>query len=90
MTGPIILITLGILFLLGNLYPGQFEFGRMWPVTLIVLGLVKILEYFGLMGDGRRHPFDRHRPGRHRMGASTNDEQRSRGPGRAHDGEEGS
>ena len=88
MTGPIILITLGVLFLLGNLYPGQFEFGRMWPVILIVLGLVKIFEYFGISGNRRRHPFDRHRPGGHRMGDSTNAEERTRGPGRADDGEE--
>jgi hypothetical protein len=46
MTGPLILITLGVLFLLNNLYPGMFRFGRMWPVILIVIGLSKIAEYF--------------------------------------------
>jgi hypothetical protein len=46
MTGPFILIALGILLLLHNLYPGVFRFGRMWPVILIVIGLSKIAEYF--------------------------------------------
>jgi LiaI-LiaF-like transmembrane region len=46
MTGPLILITLGVLFLLNNLYPDLFRFGRMWPVILIVIGLSRIAEYF--------------------------------------------
>jgi hypothetical protein len=44
--GPLLLIVLGVLFLLNNLYPGMFRFGRMWPVILIVIGLAKVLEYF--------------------------------------------
>ena len=46
MTGPVMLIVIGVLFLLNNLFPGEFSFGRMWPVILIVIGLVKVLEYF--------------------------------------------
>ncbi|MBI4474501.1 MAG: hypothetical protein HY646_17660 [Acidobacteria bacterium] len=46
MVGPILLIALGILFLLNNIYPGVYSFGKMWPVILIVIGLAKILEYF--------------------------------------------
>ena len=46
MTGACVLITLGVLFLMNNLYPTQFEFGRMWPVILIVIGVVKIVDYF--------------------------------------------
>ena len=46
MTGPLILIALGVLLLLNNLYPGMFRFGRMWPVILIVIGLSRIAEYF--------------------------------------------
>ena len=46
MLGPLLLIVLGILFLLNNMYPGVFRFGKMWPVILIVIGLVKVLEYF--------------------------------------------
>ena len=45
MTGPIILIVIGFLFLLNNLVPG-FRFSRMWPVILIVIGITKIVEYF--------------------------------------------
>jgi hypothetical protein len=46
MMGPLMLIVLGILFLLNNLFPYQFRFGRMWPVILIVIGIVKVIEYF--------------------------------------------
>ena len=46
------LIVIGVLFLLNNLFPGQFQFGRMWPVILIVIGLVKVLEYFRPAGKG--------------------------------------
>ena len=45
MLGPMLLIVIGVLFLLNNLFPG-FRFGRMWPVILIVIGLAKIFEYF--------------------------------------------
>lgn len=46
MVGPIVLIVLGVLFLLNNLYPGFFRFNRMWPVILIVIGIAKIVEHF--------------------------------------------
>jgi hypothetical protein len=46
MMGPLMLIVIGILFLLNNLFPYQFRFGRMWPVILIVIGVVKVIEYF--------------------------------------------
>jgi hypothetical protein len=46
MTGPLLLIVLGILFLLNNVYPGVYSFRKMWPVVLIVIGLAKVLEYF--------------------------------------------
>jgi hypothetical protein len=41
--GPVILITLGVLFLIGQ-YSGRFSFGQLWPVLLIVIGAVKIFE----------------------------------------------
>ena len=44
MMGPLILIVLGVLFLLSNIFPGTFSFGRLWPVILIVIGVVKIVE----------------------------------------------
>jgi choline-glycine betaine transporter len=45
MKGPIILISLGVLLLLNNLYPEAFRLSRMWPVILIVIGLIGIAEY---------------------------------------------
>jgi len=44
MMGPLILIVLGVLFLLSNIFPQTFSFGRLWPVILIVIGVVKIVE----------------------------------------------
>jgi hypothetical protein len=35
--GGIVLITLGLLFLAGNLVP-DLDFGDLWPVLLIVIG----------------------------------------------------
>jgi hypothetical protein len=46
MVGPLLLISIGVLFLLNNLYPGVFRFGKMWPVILIVIGAAKVIEYF--------------------------------------------
>jgi hypothetical protein len=45
MLGPILLIVIGVLFLLNNMYPGVFRFGKMWPVILIVIGLAKVFDY---------------------------------------------
>lgn len=36
--GPAFVITLGVLFLLGEVQGGYFGFWRSWPVILIVLG----------------------------------------------------
>jgi len=41
--GPVVLITLGALFLLGKFGWG-LGFGKLWPVLLIVIGLVKLME----------------------------------------------
>ena len=46
MMGPLILIVLGVLFLLSNIFPTRFSFGQMWPIILIVIGVVKIVESF--------------------------------------------
>ena len=46
MLGPLLLIVIGVLFLLNNLYPTVFRFGKMWPVILIVIGAAKVFEYF--------------------------------------------
>jgi hypothetical protein len=44
MTGPLILIVLGVLLLLNNLYPETYRIGRVWPVIIIVIGFAKVLE----------------------------------------------
>jgi hypothetical protein len=44
MTGPLILIVLGVLLLLNNLYPDVYPFSRVWPVILVVIGIAKVLE----------------------------------------------
>ena len=41
--GPVILITLGVLFLIGE-YSGRYSFNELWPIILIVIGAVKIVE----------------------------------------------
>jgi hypothetical protein len=40
--GPIVLITLGILFAIHQ--AGILSFGQTWPLILIVIGLIKLLE----------------------------------------------
>ncbi len=42
MSGPVILVTLGVLFLIQS-FDGP-DFGRTWPVLLLAAGLVKLLE----------------------------------------------
>ncbi|MGH9523279.1 MAG: LiaI-LiaF-like domain-containing protein [Terriglobales bacterium] len=41
MMGPVVLITLGVLFLLGEFT--HWDFGRTWPILLIAIGVVKVL-----------------------------------------------
>lgn len=43
MMAPAILITLGLLFLLDNLNVRNFH--DTWPLILIVIGIVKVLQY---------------------------------------------
>lgn len=42
--GPVVLITLGTLFLIPQYVPG-LRFRELWPVLLIVIGVVKLIEY---------------------------------------------
>lgn len=42
-TGPAILIVLGVMFLAGQFFP-SWGVSRTWPVLLIVIGIVKLLE----------------------------------------------
>ena len=40
LTGPAIVITIGVLFLLHQVHGGNFDFGNTWPVILIVVGFL--------------------------------------------------
>ncbi|MBV8896035.1 MAG: B-box zinc finger protein [Acidobacteriaceae bacterium] len=54
--GPIVLIAIGVLFLLDTLHLLEFrEFGRYWPVLLIVVGVWML---YGRMSGLRSHPSD--------------------------------
>ena len=41
-SGPVILIAIGVLFLLQQ--STQYDFSRTWPVLLILIGVLKLLE----------------------------------------------
>ncbi len=41
--GPVLLITIGSLFLLDQFVPG-WSFRNTWPLLLIILGVVKLIE----------------------------------------------
>ena len=46
MMGPAVLITLGILFLIQQWdWSWNYGFHKTWPILLIVIGIVKILQY---------------------------------------------
>jgi Domain of unknown function (DUF5668) len=50
--GPVILITVGVLFALNNFTP--YGFGETWPALLIVIGLLSLLGRGA--GPGGRRP----------------------------------
>ncbi len=41
--GPVILITIGLMFLIAQFVPG-WGFGKTWPALLIVIGVIKLLD----------------------------------------------
>jgi cell wall-active antibiotic response 4TMS protein YvqF len=43
LTGPVLLITLGVIFLLDQFVPGC-GISRTWPVLLVVFGVIKLLD----------------------------------------------
>lgn len=43
-TGPVIVFTIGVLFLLQNLDVANLHFGRTWPVILLVIGALKLMQ----------------------------------------------
>ena len=42
LTGPAVVVTVGILFLLDQLRGGYFSFGNTFPVILIVIGVISL------------------------------------------------
>ena len=46
LTGGLILITLGILFLIARFVP-NIDFGDLWPVILIVVGITILMRNVG-------------------------------------------
>ena len=61
-TGPIILITIGVLFAFDRFT--DFRFSQTWPILLIVIGLLKLIGggRFGRRG-GYNMPADPHNQG---------------------------
>lgn len=43
LTGPILLLALGVIFLVGEFVPG-WGVSKSWPVVLIAIGIAKLLE----------------------------------------------
>jgi hypothetical protein len=43
LTGPVLLIAIGVLFLLDRWVPG-WQIHRTWPALLVVMGLAKLVE----------------------------------------------
>ncbi len=43
LAGPVILITLGAMFMVGEFVP-HWGFSRTWPILLIVIGILKLLD----------------------------------------------
>ncbi len=59
LAGPVVLIVLGVLFLLGNLgYVGWsrlgYLFARYWPVLIIIWGVIKLIEHYEARQQGYR------------------------------------
>jgi hypothetical protein len=42
LTGPAIVISIGVLFLLHQVHGGHFYFGNTWPILLLVIGLLQL------------------------------------------------
>ncbi|MGA8301220.1 MAG: DUF5668 domain-containing protein [Terriglobales bacterium] len=57
LTGPVILITVGVLWLLSTMDSGNLNFGRTWPVILLVLGVLKLMQRSGSDGASANPPY---------------------------------
>lgn len=53
-TGPILLVALGIMFLVGQFVPA-WGVGKTWPVLLIVIGLARLIESSWGAGPAQGH-----------------------------------
>jgi hypothetical protein len=40
LTGPAVVITIGVLFLLHQVHGGVLDFGNTWPIILVVIGFI--------------------------------------------------
>jgi Domain of unknown function (DUF5668) len=49
--GPVVVVTVGVLFLLAEMRGGSFEFWNTWPVILIVIGIISLASAFA-SGEG--------------------------------------
>ena len=61
--GPAILITLGVLFLIGQ-SSGRYSFADLWPILLIVIGAIKLLEATASTAGHTDAPNDSSAPGK--------------------------
>jgi DUF4097 and DUF4098 domain-containing protein YvlB len=57
--GPLVLIIMGVVFLLGNMHVITWRalgvwFARYWPVLIIIWGVVKLIEYYQAQREGTR------------------------------------
>ena len=50
LVGPAVLITVGAIFMADRWWPGM-SFHRLWPLILIVIGIVRLLEHSMSSGD---------------------------------------
>ena len=44
LTGPVILIVLGVMFLADQFLPG-WGIGKTWPLLLVVMGVLRLLDF---------------------------------------------
>jgi len=61
MTGPFVLIVVGVLFLLGNMHVISWGrlgigFAHYWPLLLIIWGVLKLVEHYQAKQEGARAP----------------------------------
>ena len=61
MMGPVMLITIGTLFLIDRWYLFDLRFGQLWPVILIAIGSVHILQA-SASTVGHRQPWETQAP----------------------------